>query len=225
MSRLIIDIETVGRDLESFDEASRSYLLRRADTEEQVEEVRDSLSFYPLTGEIVAIGLLDQDKDRGAVYFQSPGAELPLPLEEEGFRYEAGGEKEILEKFWKTVKGYDEIVTFNGRGFDCPFLLIRSAVHRIRPTKEIMPNRYDGSHIDLLDRLTFFGAFRRKFSLDMWCRAFGIQSPKGEMTGYEVKDFFKGGRYMDIARYCAGDLRATGKLLEYWQNYVRFSRT
>jgi hypothetical protein len=224
MSRLILDIETVGRDLESFDEASRGYLLRWAETQEQVEEVRESLSFYPLTAEIIAIGLLDPDKDRGAVYFQSPG-ELPLPLEEDGFRYEAGGEKEILEKFWKTVKAYDEIVTFNGRGFDCPFILVRSAVHRIRPTKEIMPNRYDGSHIDLLDRLTFFGAFRRKFSLDMWCRAFGIASPKGEMTGYEVKDFFKGGRYMDIARYCAGDLRATARLLEYWQNYVRFSRT
>ncbi|GAB4388897.1 MAG: hypothetical protein Kow0025_10930 [Thermodesulfovibrionales bacterium] len=223
MSRLILDIETVGRDIESFDEASRNYLLRYAETEEEVQEVRDSLSFYPLTGEIVAIGLLNPDTDRGAVYFQSPGEELLLPFEEEGFRFEAGTEKGIIEKFWNAVRSYDEIITFNGRGFDCPFILVRSAVHGIRPARELMPGRYDNSHIDLMDRLTFFGAFRRRFSLDMWCRTFGIESPKGAMTGYEVRDYFKAGRVMDIARYCAGDLRATKALYERWQGYMRYS--
>ena len=71
-----------------------------------------------------------------------------------------------------------EIITFNGRGFDCPFILIRSAVHKIKPTKDLMPNRYNGVHIDLLDQLTFYGASRRKFSLDMWCKTFGIKAPK-----------------------------------------------
>lgn len=221
MSRLILDIETVGKDMESLDEASRKYLLRWAQTEEEVREVKESLSFYPLTGEIVAIGLLNPDSGKGAVYFQVGQDEPLLPFEEEGVRFETGSEKDILEKFWKSVKGYD-IVTFNGRAFDCPFILVRSAFHKIRPTKDLMPGRYDGSHIDLLDRLTFFGASRRKFSLDMWCRALGIESPKGEMTGYEVKDIYRQGRYADIARYCAGDLRATGALLEYWERYVKF---
>lgn len=226
MSRLILDIETVGRDMESLDEASRDYLLRWAATEEEIKEVEESLSFYPLTGEIVAIGLLNPDTGKGAVYFQSPGGAAPgteplLPFEEQGIRYETGAEKDILESFWKTIKSYDELVTFNGRGFDCPFIIIRSAMHRIKPTKDLMPNRYNGSHIDLLDRLTFFGSTRKRFSLDMWCRAFGIKSPKTEHTGYEVKDLFKGGRYMDIARYCAEDLRATRELLDYWENYIK----
>ena len=96
--------------------------------------------------------------------------------------------KEILEKFWNTVKSYREIITFNGRGFDCPFILIRSAVHKIKPTKDLMPNRYNGTHIDLLDQLTFYGASRRRFSLDMWCKTFGIKSPKEEgITGYDIK--------------------------------------
>jgi DNA polymerase elongation subunit (family B) len=223
MSRLILDIETVGRDLESLDEASRSYLLRWAKTEEEVQEVRESLSFYPLTGEIVAIGLLNPEKEKGAVYYQVGDGEPLLPFEEDGIRFETGTEKDILGKFWSTVKGYDEIVTFNGRSFDCPFILVRSAVHRIRPTKEIMPGRYDGSHIDLLDRLMFFGASRRRFSLDMWCRTFGIESPKAEFTGYEVKDIYRQGRYTDIARYCVGDLRATKSLLEYWERYMKFA--
>lgn len=222
MSRLILDIETVGKDLESLDEASRAYLLRWAQTDEQVQEVRESLSFYPLTGEIVAIGVLNPETDKGAVYFQVAGGEPLLPVEEDGIRFETGTEAEILQRFWKTVKTYDEIVTFNGRGFDCPFILVRSAIHRIRPTRDLMPSRYDLSHIDLLDRLMFFGASRRRFSLDMWCRAFGIASPKAEFTGYEVKDIYRAGRYEDIARYCVGDLRATKALFEYWEKYIKW---
>ncbi|MCL5024548.1 MAG: ribonuclease H-like domain-containing protein [Nitrospirae bacterium] len=223
MARIVVDIETVGKDFNSLDKEAQDYLLRWAGTEEEIREVKESLSFYPLTGEVVAIGLLNPDTGKGAVFFQTPG-DLQLPFEEEGISFQPGTEKEILRKFWDTVKGYDQIVTFNGRSFDCPFILVRSAVHKIRPSRDLMPNRYNGSHIDLLDQLTFFGASRRKFSLDMWCRTFGIKSPKSEgITGYEVKSLFQSGRYVDIARYCVGDLRATAELLSYWENYIRMS--
>jgi len=97
-------------------------------------------------------------------------------------------------------------------------------VHKITPTKEIMPNRYYDDHIDLYDRLSFYGSVRRKFSLDIWCRAMGIQSPKTDMTGYQVTDYFREGRSLDIARYCGGDLRATAELLDRWENYMRFNK-
>lgn len=222
MSRVILDIETVGKDFESLDKTTQEYLLRYAETEDEKEGVKDSLSFYPLTAEIVTIGLLDPDINTGIVFFQNVGNPL-LPFEEDNVRYETGTEEEILKKFWNIIKKYDKFITFNGRGFDCPFLLIRSAIHRIRPTKDLMPNRYNDAHIDLLDQLTFYGASRRRFNLDMWCRSFGIKSPKeGGITGYEVKDLFKAGRHVDIAKYCVGDLRATRELLTYWENYIRF---
>jgi DNA polymerase elongation subunit (family B) len=223
MSRIIFDIETAGRDFESLDEPVRDYLLRWAESEEEKKEVMESLSFYPLTGEIVAIGMLNPETDKGAVFFQNRGDPL-LPFEEEGIRYETGTEAEIIGKFWETVKSYDQFVTFNGRSFDCPFIMIRSAVHRIRPSRELMPNRYGDAHIDLLDQFTFYGALRRKFSLDMWCRLFGIKSPKEDgITGYQVKELFQAGRHIDIARYCAGDLRATRDLLTVWSDYIRYS--
>jgi DNA polymerase elongation subunit (family B) len=223
MSQIIFDIETVGRDFESLDKATQEYLLRYAETEDEKEEIKDRLSFYPLTAEVVAIGLLNPDTQKGLVFFQTLGEPL-LPFEEDNIRYETGTEKEILEKFWNVIKDYRQFITFNGRGFDCPFILIRSAIHRIKPKKDLMPNRYNDMHVDLLDHLTFYGATRRRFSLDMWCRAFGIKSPKeGGITGYEVKDLFRAGRYIDIARYCVGDLRATRELLSYWENYIRFS--
>jgi hypothetical protein len=223
MSRVIFDIETVGKDFESLGRQIQEYLLRYAETEGEKEEIKDRLSFYPLTGEIVTIGLLDPDTQKGKVFFQNVGDPL-LPFEEDNVFYETGTEKEILEKFWTVIKGYDQFITFNGRSFDCPFILVRSAVHRIRPRRDLMPNRYNDTHIDLLEQLTFYGASRRRFSLDMWCRTFGIKSPKeGGITGDEVKELFKAGRHLDIARYCMGDLRATKELLYYWENYIKFS--
>jgi DNA polymerase elongation subunit (family B) len=223
VSRIVFDIETVGKDFESLDKATQEYLLKYAETEDEKEEIKDRLSFYPLTAEIVTIGLLNPDTQKSLVFFQNVGDPL-LPFEEDNVRYETGTEKEILEKFWDVIKSHDKFITFNGRGFDCPFILIRSAVHRIRPKKDLMPNRYNDTHIDLLDQLTFYGASRRRFSLDMWCRTFGIKSPKEDgITGYEVKDLFKAGRYIDIAKYCVGDLKATAELLSIWEGYINFS--
>jgi DNA polymerase elongation subunit (family B) len=221
MGRVIFDIETVGIDFESLDPSTQNYMLRFAETEDDEERIKESLSFYPLTGEIVAIGMLNPDSQKGAVYFQTPN-DLLLPFEENGIRYECGTEKEILEKFWSAIKSYDQFITFNGRSFDCPFIMIRSAVNRIKPTRDLMPNRYNGCHIDLLDQLTFFGASKRRFSLDMWCKTFNIKSPKADgITGLDVKDLFKAGKYIDIAKYCAGDLFATRELLLIWEQYIK----
>lgn len=222
MSKIIFDIETIGKDFDSLDEKTQEYLLRWSDTEDKVQETKESLAFYPLTGEIITIGLLNPVTEKGAVYFQSPGIKIE-PFEEKGIVFETGTEKQILEKFWDTVKSYKEIITFNGRGFDCPFILVRSAVHKIKPSKDIMPNRYTGAHIDLLDQLSFYGSTRRKFSLDMWCKTFGIKSPKEDgITGYEVKNLFEEKRYVDIAKYCFGDLNATRELLYYWENFIKY---
>ncbi|MDI6801581.1 MAG: ribonuclease H-like domain-containing protein [Thermodesulfovibrionales bacterium] len=224
MSRIIFDIETVGVDFDSLEPSTQEYLMKWAETEDEEERVRESLSFYPLTGEIITIGMLNPDSNKGVVYFQTP-RDMLLPFEEDGIRFECGMEKEIIEKFWSTIKTCDRFVTFNGRSFDCPFIMIRSAVNRIKPTRDLMPNRYNGPHIDLLDQMTFYGASKRRFSLDMWCKTFNIKSPKSEgITGYDVKDLFKAGKHVDIARYCAGDLRATKELLLIWEDYIKFPR-
>mgnify|MGYP005853708257 CR=1 FL=1 len=223
MSKVIFDIETVGADFDSIEQSTREYLLKWAETGEDEERVKESLGLYPLTGEIVAIGMLNPSTNKGAVYYQSHG-ELPMSFEEDGIFYECGSEKDILEKFWNTIKSYDSFITFNGRTFDCPFIMIRSAVNKIKPVRDLMPNRYNGPHIDLLDQLTFYGASKRRFSLDMWCKAFNIKSPKAEgTTGADVKKLFKSGRYADIARYCAGDIRATKDLFLIWEQYVHFT--
>lgn len=221
--KIVVDIETTGKDFDSLDEISKEYLLKYAQTEDEVKAVKEGMGFSPLTGEVIAIGMLNPDTNNGAVYFQSPEI-LQEPLKEEGIEYLADTESGILRRFWETIRHYDQVITFNGRGFDAPFLMIRSAVHKIEPTKDLMPNRYNLSHTDLLDLLTFYGAVRRKFSLHMWCKAFGIESPKEEgVSGYEVHDLFQKQEYLTIARYCVGDLYATKALFEYWEKYIRFN--
>lgn len=221
MSRIIFDIETAGRDFETLEPSVQDYLLKRAITDDEQQEVRDSLSFYPLTGEIIAIGMYNPDSARGTVFFQNNSDPL-LPFEDEGITYETGTEEEIVKRFWDTIKNYKQFVTFNGRGFDCPFIMVRSAVHKIKPLRDLMPNRYGEQHIDLFDQLSCFGATRRRFSLDMWCRTFGIKSPKEDgITGYDVKDLYTSRKYTEIARYCAGDLKATAELFTVWENYIK----
>ena len=135
-------------------------------------------------------------------------------------------EKEMLEDFWAGAKAYDTFVTFNGRGFDVPFLLLRSAILGVLPTRDLMDGRYlyqqkNQKHIDLADQLSFYGAVFRKASLHLYCRAFGIESPKaGGVTGDDVSALFREGKCETIARYNVRDIIATAELYKKWQQYL-----
>lgn len=220
MSRIVFDIETIGVDFATLDDQAKEAMMKYARTEEERALVPEQLSFSPLTGRIVAIAMLNPDTQKGAVYYQDPNHE-PSEREDNGIVYATGSERDILEKFWRTLSFYNQYVTFNGRSFDGPFLMVRSAVHQLRPSKNLVPYRYGDDHIDLFDRLGFYGAVRRTMNLHMWCQAFGITSPKANgITGYQVPKLFAKGRGEDIARYCMDDVRATAKLFEYWDRYI-----
>lgn len=221
MSKLVFDIETIGEDFDVMDGTTKEILARY---DPDIEKVKDGLGFSPLTGQIVAIGVLDVEKDKGAVYYQSPDLEQK-DFEENGIMFKAMSEKEMIEKFWVLIEKYMQVVSFNGRAFDAPFLAIRSAIHGIRPSKNLIPYRYatDTNHVDLYDQLTFYGTSRSKGNLHMFCRAFDIKSPKEDgISGDDVTGLFKNKKYLDIARYNVGDLKATAELYRYWNDYLRF---
>ncbi len=127
----------------------------------------------------------------------------------------------MLSSFWKIIDVTDQVVTFNGRNFDIPFLMLRSAILKIKPSKNLIGNRYDtSSHIDLLDQFTFYG-ITRKFNLDFYCHSFGIESPKTkEISGMEVKNLYEAGRLKDIATYCSRDIYATYQLFKIWEELL-----
>ncbi len=235
-NKLVIDIETIGHDFDSFDKATQDNLTRwikaESESEEEykvaLENLKDGLGFSPLTGEIVAIGVLDHHKQQGVVYFQAPEEKLS-EVTEGAITYKPMTEAGMLEAFWKGATQYQQFITFNGRQFDAPFLALRSAALGVRPTKDLTRARYlyqqspDAVHIDLLDQLSFYGAVRRKGTLHLYTRAFGIPSPKTSgVEGDQVGELFKKKKYMDIARYNGLDLFATSALYEKWENYLRF---
>lgn len=236
-NKLIFDIETVGEDFEKLDHATQDNLTRwiKKDSDDEdeykraLEDLKSGLGFSPLTGEIVAIGVLDYHKDEGGVYYQAPGKKNE-EMKEGGIAYKQMTEEEMLRKFWELASRYQVFITFNGRAFDVPFLMVRSAVRGIRPTKDLMRGRYlyqnnpEALHVDLAEQLSFYGAVRRKGSLHLWSRAFGIPSPKtGGVTGDDVGPLFKKKKFLEIAKYNALDLRATRELYAKWEQYLSFA--
>lgn len=232
MGTLVFDIETIGEDWDTLDTTTQGVLSRWVDRTARNEEERaaeladlkEGLGFSPLTGLVVAIGLYDLERHQGAVYYTGAGTEREETLGE--YVLKQCSEKEMLEDFWEGAKSYDTFVTFNGRAFDVPFLLHRSVVHGVQPTVDLMEGRYlyqqrSAVHVDLQDQLTFYGAMSRKPSLHLFCRAYGIESPKaGGVAGDDVAALFNAGKFRDIAAYNARDVIATTALYEKWRTYL-----
>ncbi len=227
MRRIVLDIETCAYPFESLSESQQEYLLRYAEKEtdpgkkqEQTDQAIRYTSLYPLTAKCVAIGIYDIDKNKSFVYYESEEAEEWFS-EDQQIHYKGLTEVEMLKSFWKIIEVTDQVVTFNGRNFDIPFLMMRSAMLKIKPSKNLVGRRYDKkSHIDLLEQFTFYG-LTRKFNLDFYCNAFGIESPKTkEISGMEVKNLYEAGRLRDIAIYCSRDIYATYQLYKIWDEFL-----
>jgi DNA polymerase elongation subunit (family B) len=232
MATLLFDIESVGFPLEHFDEAQQAYLMRAVERESTAEakelarqRVIAELNLSPLTAQVVAIAMLNVDTERGKVLYQAD--ELEEWKSENGkVEFASAPEDELLTEFWEVIKKYDQFVTFNGRTFDCPFLMLRSALLGVRPSRNLMPYRYDASqHVDLADQLSFYGAieWKRRFNLDFYCRAFGIESSKSHgVTGSDVNTLYAQQRFKEIARYCLRDVMATLQLYRKWKQFLAF---
>lgn len=234
MRTLVFDIETVGEQWTELDAATQGVLTRWIDTTSRDEDEREKrlldlqsgLGFSPLTGSVVAIGVYDIERAQGAVYYTGEG---DAKDEWEGeYVLKQRTEKEMLEDFWEGARSYDTFVTFNGRAFDVPFLLHRSVVWGVKPTADLMRGRYlyqqkGVRHIDLQDQLTFYGAMNKRPNLHLFCRAYGIESPKtAGVSGDDVAELFLAKKFRDIARYNIRDVIATTELYHKWREYLSF---
>ncbi len=234
MPTLIFDIETVGERWEGLDTATQQTLTRwvertaRDETEKlaRIKDVQAGLGFSPLTGIVVSIAVYDLERGQGAVYYQG-NPETEPEFTRGDFIYKQRDETTMLSDFWEGARSYDTFVTFNGRCFDVPFLLHRSVSRGVQPSIDLMRRRYLSQqvppyHIDLQDELTFYGAMTRRPSLHLFCRAYGIESPKtDEMSGDAVAELYQQGKYRQIAEYNAADVVATTELYRRWDTYLR----
>ena len=214
MSTIAYDIEVAGFRWEEVDEITRGYLLNRARSDEDREAVPERTALYPGLGKIITIGMWNVEQDRGLVLLEGEREEQHEWERVQRSDVFRGEEKELLERFWDIVdRKRPRLVSFNGRTYDGPMLMIRSAQLGVKPSKNLVGNRYRMTdHCDLLEVFTFLGAVRDRYSLDYWCRRFDVESPKGSIDGSQVSRAYREGRIEEIGEYCLRDVRATAEL-------------
>jgi DNA polymerase elongation subunit (family B) len=232
MATLVFDIETSALALENFDEAQREYLFREleripdeATRQQRQSELHRQLNLWPLTARAVCIAMLNADTERGQVLFVADDADAGEPGADPVAFIPCVDEVELLSAFWEVAKHYDRIVTFNGRSFDVPFLYLRSALLNVPISrKDWLGYRFATEpHCDLAEQFTFYGVSgregaARRFNLDFYCKAFGLESPKAQgVTGMDVNDLIAQGRFREIAEYCLRDVKATLQLYLLWK--------
>lgn len=231
MARLVFDIETSAFPREQFDAAQQEYLFREAERmadgparEARLAELAQQMNLWPLTAQVVCIAMVNADTGRGQVLFQAEDFE-PEPESASVQFIACPDETEVLTGFWEVARKYEQVITFNGRGFDVPFLYLRSALRNVPISrKDWLGYRFQTEpHCDLAEQLTFYGVSgrdgaARRFNLDFYCKAFGIESPKSQgVTGLDVGRLMEEGRGREVAEYCLRDVRATLELYRIWK--------
>jgi len=232
VAKLVFDIETSALPLAQFDAAQQEYLFRDAlivadpaARQARQEEILRQFNLWPLTAQVVCIAMLNAESNRGKVLFVAEDCEESA-AEPGAVEFTAcADEGELLGEFWEVAKRYDSIVTFNGRGFDVPFVYLRSALLNVPVSRrDWLGYRYQVEpHCDLMEQLTFYGVSgrdgaARRFNLDFYCKAFGIDSPKSHgVTGMDINQMLAEKRFREIAEYCLRDVQATALLYKIWK--------
>jgi len=202
---LVFDIETVPaldrRELPpTVGEALSSYAQRKD------MEPGAVMGLSPFFGKVVSLAIGDGDADEddvtvlavpqdGQVLSDCP--KWLRPTDEAG----------LLRSFWALASRAETVVSFNGRGFDVPFLVTRSLIHGIPARVDLVSQRFAlRPHLDLWEILSNRGGPSK---LDVVCWALGIESPKEIMDGSMVAPAYARGEIVKIAEYNAHDVRAT----------------
>lgn len=191
MIKLFLDIETIP----SADEEKEAHLSilrkRNSNSDKTDEEIHNGTNFEGTFGRICCIGLI-KEGPQGVIF--------------KGVL--RGDEKEMLIKFWELSKDVWRFVGHNLWGFDLPFIYKRSIIHAVRP-RELSFARYRNVPIyDTMQEWELWN-FGKGQKLDTLARVLGFKSPKDEMDGSMVWDYYKSGRIDDICRYCMKDVEVT----------------
>jgi len=211
MSKTIVfDIETIPNDNisrateEVLDEKFQKWLSYEDKELSSLEKenLRNKLrSINPYFGKVATVGIYCPEADK-----------------EEGLHLgDFNGEKELLERVWELFNRTDLFITFNGLGFDVPFLLTRSLVHNIIPDNRNFKTTRRFQRSPHYDTMMILGDWdiRKTPSLRLACEAFGIPSPKEEAVKAEnVYDYYLKGDIQKVSDYCVKDVRATYSLFE-----------
>lgn len=211
MATLVFDVMTSGQDWSELSGVSQEYLTRFHDK----AEAEEKLVLSPLTGQICGLGIYDLERKESVVYVVSTEN-----VDAENFK--ACTEHELLEDFWEGARSYDVLVTFGGRRFDMPFIYHRTIANKLQPSIDLprirtIEKQKPPYHVDLHDELSFHGSLRSPVTLNLLAEAYGLESPDIHgVTGADVSEFHKAGKFDELAEYCERNILVTAELYEIW---------
>lgn len=138
---------------------------------------------------------------------------------------EGENERQKITKFIDFINKYSpKLISFNGRGFDLPMLMIRAMKYNISATAYFDTNdkangkdkwknyrtRFDGTfHLDLLEHISDFKSVGG-LKLDYLCSTLNLPG-KYDVHGDAVLDMFYNSKLDKINEYCESDTLNT-----YW---------
>jgi len=180
MKTLFLDIETVPTE-HGFKHG------KPRGPDESEEQYLKRLSLSAMTARVLCLGYA----------LEPPVGAIPQVL--------SGEEPEILNGFWAMATQADLFVGHNVLDFDLRFIVQRSTIHRIKPSREIPFARFRSSPVyDTMHEWTKWG--RDGVRLDALAQALDLPSPKDGMDGSKVYGAFVAGRTNEIYEYCRGDV-------------------
>jgi len=213
MNYLTVDIETTALSFKELSDEDKE-VYNKLKTEEEKDEWMKGLALNPFTSKLVCISIkkcIDFKHDKGWVLVVSP-YEITSTNNYKYVCFE--DEKTLFEKFWNFLEKQVsfKFITFMGREFDFPYLMLRSAYLGVQNSANLMHgsdwtmNTY---HIDLAKELCFFkysskGAIKLR-SLDYFCKRFlGKTSKKVEVQGNLITTLYNEGKIKEICDYASG---------------------
>ncbi len=123
----------------------------------------------------------------------------------------------MVSLFWRGIDRYRSavLVDFNGRGFDIPLLTLAAFRFGIPcrtyfgdPDRFGFRYRFTAKHVDLLEWMTEYGAFRLKGGLDLLAKMLGKPGKMGTRGG-KVEELYRAGSLQAISDYCTQDVLDT----------------
>lgn len=125
-------------------------------------------------------------------------------------------ERHLLEEFSRFVgRARPVLVTYNGRSFDLPVVVMRSLCHAIAlpwyyRDRDVRYRYSAEGHLDLCDWLAEHGAARAG-KLDAIARLIGLPGKLG-VDGSQVEGLYRAGQLASIQSYCLADVAQTALL-------------
>ncbi|MBI1185317.1 3'-5' exonuclease [bacterium] len=213
---LFLDIETVPQrtDFNALDADwqylwnKKAQILGKYHAHNSEEELYQRAGIYAEFGKIICISV-------GFCYYHNGETKLRI----KSFCHD--DETELLKAFAQMLndnfyKRYHFLCAHNGQEFDFPYICRRSLIAGLGLPKglHIMGNKpWENNHLLDTMKMWAFGDYKSFTSLEVMAKAFGIPSPKDDISGADVyRVYYEENNLPRIVAYCEKDVSTLANL-------------